>query len=203
MNSGKRVLKRIIDIVISSIGLVLLLPLFLVISILILCCMGLPIFFVQERPGFREKPFRIIKFRTMSNRCDTKGNLLPNTLRKTKLGCFLRKLSLDELPELVNVLKGEMSLVGPRPLLISYLPLYNDNQRRRHDVKPGITGLAQINGRNALSWEQKFQYDLFYIDNFSIWMDMKILFLTGIKTLKRENITPENSDFTVPFNGSN
>lgn len=184
-----RFIKRFMDITVSLLGLVILLPLFVIISITILVTMGWPVIFIQNRAGYKGKIFKMIKFRTMTNEKDKNGNLLPDSKRLTKFGKFLRSLSLDELPELFNVLKGDMSLVGPRPLLPEYLPYYTREQMRRHDVKPGITGWAQINGRNAISWEEKFKYDVWYVDNWSIWLDLKILFLTIIKVLKREGIS--------------
>lgn len=170
--------------------------------ILILIKLGRPIFFIQIRPGLNGKPFKLIKFRTMTNEKDDKGNLLPNEKRLTKLGKWMRSMSLDELPELVNVLKGDMSLVGPRPLLMEYIPLYNDFQKRRMEVKPGITGWAQINGRNAITWEQKFEYDVWYVDNRSFWLDIKILFLTLFKVLKREGIAHQNDVAMPRFTGT-
>ncbi|WP_217349301.1 sugar transferase [Peribacillus frigoritolerans] len=176
------------DISLSFIGIIGLSPIILIISIMIVKKLGSPIFFVQARPGKDGKVFKMIKFRTMLNSTDKNGNLLPNELRHTKFGKVLRSTSLDELPELINVLKGDMSLVGPRPLLVEYLPLYNKRQARRHEVRPGITGLAQVNGRNGLSWEEKFDYDIRYIDNFNILLDIKVLILTIKKVFVREGI---------------
>jgi len=194
--------KRSIDFTTALLGLILLSPLLLILAVLILWKMGWPIFFTQERLGRNERPFRMIKFRTMANAFDSAGNLLPNELRQTKFGNFLRSASLDELPGLFNVLKGDMSLVGPRPLLMDYQPLYNDFQRRRHEVRPGITGWAQVNGRNAISWEQKFEHDVWYVNNQSLWLDIRILWMTVRKVFKREGITAADGGFTEPFRGS-
>lgn len=157
---------------------------------------------MQKRPGRNEQPFQMIKFRTMTNAKDSNGNLLPNEKRITRFGRFLRSTSLDELPELFNVLRGDMSLVGPRPLLMEYLPRYNAFQKRRHEVRPGITGWAQVNGRNTISWEQKFEHDVWYVDNQSFWLDLKILWLTVLKVFKREDITAANGEWTERFMGS-
>lgn len=163
--------------------------------------MGSPIFFTQTRPGKDGKSFTFYKFRTMIDQKDEEGNLLPDKDRLTSFGSFLRKTSLDELPSLFNVITGDMSLVGPRPLLVQYLPLYNDFQKRRHEVKPGITGWAQVNGRNALSWPKKFELDVWYVDNKSFWLDLKILFLTMYKVFKREGISAEGEATMAPFTG--
>ncbi len=173
-----------------------------IIAILIYFNMGRPVLFKQQRPGLHGEIFSIYKFRTMTNNRDNEGNLLPNDQRITKLGRFLRKLSLDELPQLFNVLKGDISLVGPRPLLVEYLDHYTPEQARRHDVKPGITGWAQVNGRNAITWEEKFKYDVWYVDNQSILLDLKILFLTVVKVFKREGINSANEQFVEKFKGS-
>lgn len=194
-------MKRFIDIIFASIGLVLLSPLLVFIAIAIRINLGKPILFKQVRPGLKGKPFEMYKFRTMTNERDEHGNLLPDESRLTKLGKFLRSTSIDELPELFNVLKGDMSLVGPRPLLMKYLDRYTDEQARRHEVKPGITGLAQINGRNALSWEEKFELDVWYVDNWSLWLDFKILFLTIGKVFKREGISAEGEATMPEFMG--
>ena len=170
--------KRLFDIIASASGLIILSPVFLILAYLIRKNLGAPVFFTQERPGKDGKPFKMIKFRSMRDAVDKDGNPLPDSERLTPFGKKLRAASLDELPELWNVLKGDMSLVGPRPLLMSYLPLYNDFQFRRHEMRPGVTGWAQVNGRNAISWDEKFAYDIWYIDHFSLWFDMKILFLT-------------------------
>lgn len=164
--------------------------------------LGHPVFFTQVRPGRNAKPFRMIKFRTMLEVYDESGNILPDNKRLTRFGKFLRATSIDELPELWNVLKGEMSLVGPRPLLMEYLSLYNEEQSRRHDVRPGITGWAQVNGRNAISWEEKFKLDVWYVDNQSVWLDIKILFLTLKKVLVKEGITEKGQATATKFNGT-
>lgn len=195
-------IKRIFDIVVSLFGLIILAPVMIILALLIAIKLGRPVFFIQERPGLRGLPFRMIKFRTMTNDCDANGMLLPNEQRQTKFGNFLRSASLDELPELINVLKGDMSLVGPRPLLMEYLPLYNEFQRRRHEVRPGITGWAQVNGRNVISWEQKFELDLWYVENQSFWLDIKILWLTLLKVFKREGINASNGGWVKPFRGT-
>ena len=181
-------LKRIFDIVASLSLLLLLSPLFLVISVLVIVYMDMPLFFTQSRPGQDGKIFKIIKFRTMRNTRDAGGFLLSDEERLTAFGTWLRSTSLDELPELINVLKGEMSIVGPRPLLVEYLPLYSSFQARRHEVLPGITGLAQISGRNAISWDQKFSLDVWYVDNHNIFLDLKILFSTILKVLTKSDI---------------
>ena len=194
-------IKRTIDILLSSIGLILLSPIFLLLIIISLFLLGRPVFFLQARPGRNEKIFQMIKFRTMKSAYDESGSPLPDSQRLTKYGGFLRATSLDELPELWNVLKGDMSLIGPRPLLEEYLPLYTPEQRRRHDVRPGITGWAQINGRNAISWEEKFELDLWYIDHQSFTLDLKIILLTIRKVLFRENINASDSVTMEKFKG--
>jgi lipopolysaccharide/colanic/teichoic acid biosynthesis glycosyltransferase len=171
-------------------------------ALFVLAFMGSPVFFRQERPGLHQKPFFILKFRTMRNTCDENGKLLPSSERLTGFGSFLRSSSLDELPELFNVLKGEMSLVGPRPLRVEYLDRYTPEQARRHDVKPGITGWAQVNGRNALGWDDKFALDVWYVDNWSLMLDIKICFMTFIKVLKREGISAEGCATMHEFMGS-
>jgi len=201
MRSIRLILKRIIDIFISLTGLIVLSPIFLLISIIIYFKLGSPVFFIQKRPGKSEEIFKMIKFRTMLDAKNKKGNLLPDKKRLTPFGKFLRASSLDELPELINVLKGEMSLVGPRPLLVEYLPLYNENQARRHEMRPGITGLAQVNGRNAISWEDKFDYDIKYIDNFSLLLDLKIIIKTFSKVFKREDINNQDHATMTKFKG--
>lgn len=188
MHLGKG-LKRILDIVLSFAALLLLSPVLFILIIAVWVNAGYPFIFSQMRPGHLGKPFRIYKFRTMSNECDSEGNLLPDGLRLSSLGKFLRSSSLDELPELINVLKGDMSLVGPRPLLMQYLERYTPEQARRHDVRPGVTGWAQVNGRNAISWEEKFALDIWYVDNWSFWLDLKILVLTIIKVISRQGIS--------------
>ena len=190
--------KRLFDIVASASGLIFLSPIFLILIYLIRKNLGEPVFFTQERPGKDGKPFKMIKFRSMRDAVDKDGNPLPDSERLTPFGKKLRAASLDELPELWNVLKGDMSLVGPRPLLMSYLPLYNDFQFRRHEMRPGVTGWAQVNGRNAISWDEKFAYDIWYIDHFSLWFDMKILFLTIKKVFIKEGISAEG-EATMPY----
>lgn len=195
-------MKRCLDIVVSGWALMLLLPVFLMIGLLIRCNMGGPVLFRQTRPGLFGQPFQMVKFRTMTDACDASGALLPDQDRLLPLGKMLRNFSLDELPEFWNVLKGEMSLVGPRPLLMEYLPLYNAEQARRHQVKPGLTGWAQINGRNALSWEEKFKLDVWYVDHQSFYLDMKILFLTVYKVFKREGINQSDQVTMHKFTGT-
>ena len=195
-------MKRIFDLVAIFFGLVLLLPVIMLTTLVLISKLGLPIFFKQSRPGLNGKIFKMLKFRTMTNDFDKNGRLLSDESRLTKFGKFLRSTSLDELPGLWNVLKGDMSLVGPRPLLVEYLPLYSEKQSRRHEVKPGITGWAQVNGRNAISWDEKFELDVWYVDNQSIWLDVKILWLTVKKVLVRDGITAQG-DVTMPiFRGS-
>ena len=190
--------KRLFDIIASVSGLIFLSPVFLLLIYLIRKNLGEPVFFTQERPGKDGKPFKMIKFRSMRDAVDKDGNPLPDSERLTPFGKKLRATSLDELPELWNVLKGEMSLVGPRPLLMSYLPLYNEFQNRRHEMRPGVTGWAQVNGRNALSWDEKFAHDIWYIDHYSFWLDMKILFLTVKKVFIKEGISAEG-EATMPY----
>jgi len=194
--------KRVADFVLSGLALVVLLPCLLFIAATVWLRLGRPVLFRQNRPGHQGKPFQILKFRTMSDRRDFVGRLLPDEERLGWLGAFLRSTSLDELPELWNVLVGEMSLVGPRPLLVQYLPLYTQQQRRRHEVKPGITGWAQVNGRNALDWDRKFDFDLWYIDNQSFWLDLRILFLTILKVWRREGISQRGHVTAAEFTGS-
>lgn len=181
--------------------LVSLAPVFVMIAILVARRLGTPIFFKQVRPGLDGKPFVLIKFRTMIDRRDAEGNLLPDKERMTKTGHFLRSASLDELPELINVLRGDMSLVGPRPLLMEYLPLYSHEQARRHEVRPGLTGWAQVNGRNAVSWDEKFKLDVWYVDNQSFWLDLKILLITAKKVLRREGISADGEATMPKFKG--
>lgn len=195
--------KRLLDITISLIALFFLLPLMSLIYLLVIINLGSPAFFLQERVGKDNKIFKMIKFRTMKNSTDKNGNLLSDNERVTKFGSFLRSFSLDELPELINILKGNMSLVGPRALLVQYLGLYNDEQIRRHEVLPGLTGWAQINGRNSITWSEKFKLDVWYVDNWSLWLDIKIFFLTFWKVLKREGINQSESVTMEYFNGSN
>lgn len=195
-------IKRVFDIIASAFGLLLLAPVIAVVALLICQILGSPVLFRQIRPGKDGKPFEMIKFRTMRDAVDAAGKLLPDAERMTPFGSFLRSSSLDELPGLWNVLKGDMSLVGPRPLLMEYLPLYSKAQYRRHEVRPGVTGWAQINGRNALSWEDKFKLDIWYVDNRSIWLDLKILFLTVRKVIVKDGISA-NEHVTMPvFKGN-
>ncbi|ASK36416.1 sugar transferase [Alcanivorax sp. N3-2A] len=195
-------MKRCMDVLLSALLLIALSPILLVLMALVRWRIGAPVFFSQQRPGLAGAPFRMIKFRTMTNARDADGELLPDDQRLVPFGRFLRSTSLDELPELVNVLKGEMSLVGPRPLLMEYLPLYSPRQARRHEVRPGVTGWAQINGRNALSWEQKFELDVWYVDHHSLGLDLKILFLTALKVIQREGVS-HGQEATMPkFKGS-
>ena len=191
-------LKRLLDILASAAGLLLLSPVFLLLIYLIRKNLGAPVFFTQTRPGKDGKPFKMVKFRSMRDAVDANGQALPDSERLTPFGRKLRASSLDELPELWNVLKGDMSLVGPRPLLMQYLPLYNDFQRRRNEVKPGITGWAQVNGRNALSWDEKFKLDVWYVDHHNLWLDIKILLLTVKKVFIKEGISAQK-DATMPF----
>ncbi len=195
-------LKRVFDLSIVLISLILLSPLLLAIATIVRFKLGSPVFFHQQRPGLNGKPFIILKFRTMADHRDQKGRLLSDTERTTDFGRFLRSTSLDELPELFNILKGDMSFVGPRPLLMKYLPLYSSEQARRHEVKPGITGWAQVNGRNTINWEKKFRYDIWYVDNCSMWLDVTILFLTILKVIKREGVSLEGHISMDEFMGS-
>lgn len=195
-------MKNLFDKTLALFLIILFSPIYIVVSLLIFFKMGSPILFRQQRPGYKEKVFGIYKFRTMTNKKDEFGNLLPDEQRLLGIGKFIRSTSLDELPQLFNVLKGEMSFVGPRPLLEEYLPLYNEKQKRRHDVKPGITGWAQVNGRNAISWDQKFDYDVWYVDNQSFWLDIKILWLTFLKVVKRSDISSSTSSTMEKFTGS-
>lgn len=195
-------LKSLFDKILALFLIILFSPIYLIVSLMILLKMGRPILFKQKRPGYKEKIFGIYKFRTMTNEKDINGELLPDEQRLIGIGKFIRSTSLDELPQLFNVLKGEMSFVGPRPLLIEYLPLYNAEQKRRHDVLPGITGWAQVNGRNAISWEQKFTYDVWYVDNQSFLLDMKILWMTFLKVVKRSDISSSSSATMEKFRGN-
>ena len=189
----KQLGKRLFDITSSVCALVILSPLLLVIAVLIRINLGTPVIFSQERPGLNEKIFRLYKFRTMTSKKDKDGNLLPDAQRMTKFGKILRSTSLDELPELWNIIKGNMSVVGPRPLLVQYLPLYSKEQARRHDVRPGLTGLAQVNGRNAITWQEKFKLDCWYVDNVSFKLDMQIIINTLAKVLKQDGISSDTS----------
>ncbi|SOB74553.1 Sugar transferase involved in LPS biosynthesis (colanic, teichoic acid) [Marinobacter sp. LV10R510-11A] len=195
-------LKRLFDTFAAAFGLVILAPVILIVAWQVKRKLGSPLFFCQTRPGKDGKPFQMVKFRTMLDAVDAQGNSLPDSERMTEFGHLLRSTSLDELPGLWNVLKGEMSLVGPRPLLMEYLPLYSKEQYRRHDVRPGITGWAQVNGRNAISWENKFELDVWYVDNRSLWLDVKILFLTVKKVLIRDGISGEGEATMSKFTGS-
>ncbi len=198
----RRYFKRPLDFVLSLATIIILSPILLLIALLVRIKLGSPVIFKQQRPGMNEKIFTLYKFRTMTDERDEKGELLPDEMRLTDFGKFLRASSLDELPELFNILKGDMTIVGPRPLLIEYLPLYNAHQKRRHEVRPGLTGWAQVNGRNAISWEEKFNYDVEYVDNLSFFLDVKIIFLTIMKVLKREGINQEGRATMEPFRGS-
>ncbi len=195
-------IKRFVDVVASASGLLLLSPVLLGVACMVSKTLGSPVLFRQIRPGMHGKPFEMVKFRTMLDAVDAQGNVLPDEARLTSFGRFLRSTSLDELPELWNVLRGDMSLVGPRPLLMEYLPLYSPEQARRHLVRPGITGWAQINGRNALSWDEKFKLDVWYVDNQSFWLDLKILLLTVKKVFVREGISADGEATMPKFTGS-
>ncbi|USD50225.1 sugar transferase [Vibrio sp. SCSIO 43153] len=195
-------MKRLFDLIASSVALILLSPIIILLFIKVRKNLGTPAIFSQTRPGLNGKPFRMFKFRSMRDAFDEEGNPLPDAERITDFGLKLRNSSLDELPELWNVLKGDMSLVGPRPLLMDYLPLYNTEQARRHEVRPGITGWAQINGRNAISWSEKFKLDVWYVDNKSLWLDLKVLFLTVKKVLVKDGISAEGHVTVEPFRGN-
>ena len=197
-----KLVKRIFDIISSLLALIVLFVPMLVLAIIgTLVMKGNP-FFTQQRPGKNEKIFKLIKFRTITNEKDENGNLLPDEDRLTKYGLFLRNTSLDELPELINILKGDMSVIGPRPLLVQYIPLYNEHQHRRHEVRPGLSGWAQVNGRNTVTWEDKFDMDVYYVDNYSLLLDIKILFMTVLNVLKREGISSETSATMEEFIGT-
>lgn len=197
-----RLIKRMIDLVLSGIALLVLSPVYLILAVLVRVKLGSPVLFSQERPGKNEKVFRMYKFRSMTDERDANGDLLPDEERLTHFGAMLRATSLDELPELWNIFKGDMSIVGPRPLLVRYLPRYNERQRRRHEVRPGLTGWAQVNGRNAISWEQKFEYDVEYVEKESFLFDVKILFMTVGKVLHRSGISQEGSATMEEFMGN-
>ena len=199
----RRFFKRILDILFSSLIIILLSPIALFVCLILFYSNSGKVFFKQKRPGLNEKIFLLRKFKTMNDRKDPEGNLLPDSMRLTKIGKFIRSTSLDELPQLFNVLIGDMSLVGPRPLLIRYLPLYSIEQIRRHEVRPGITGWAQVNGRNAISWKKKFELDVWYVENQSFALDIKVLFLTLQKVVQRKGITSTTSVTVEPFNGEN
>ena len=194
--------KRILDILLSGITLIVLSPIILIVGVLVRIKLGSPIIFKQERPGKSEKIFSMYKFRTMTDERDHNGEYLPDEIRLTKFGKMLRATSLDELPELWNILKGDMSIVGPRPLLVEYLPLYSEKQRKRHNVRPGLTGLAQVNGRNAISWEEKFDLDVYYVDKISFFNDIIIIIQTYKKVIKKENINTINNNIPEKFKGS-
>lgn len=194
--------KRILDFLAALFGLLLISPVFIVVMVCLAYYNKGSIFFVQDRPGLRGKIFKVIKFKTMTDERGADGNLLPDAERLTKFGQLVRSTSLDELPQLINVLKGDMALIGPRPLLVSYLPLYSEEQTKRHNVRPGITGWAQVNGRNAISWEQKFAYDVWYVNNLSFFLDVKIFFLTVKKVFVREGISSDTSVTMEPFRGN-
>ena len=196
-------MKRLFDFIVALSAFVLLLPVIAIVAILVRAKLGSPILFTQDRPGLNGNVFKMMKFRTMLDGKDKQGNLLPDDERMTPFGAFLRSTSLDELPGLFNVLKGDMSLVGPRPLLVQYLPLYSNEQARRHNVRPGITGWAQVNGRNTISWDEKFKLDVWYVDNQSFWLDIKILLLTVKKVFVREGISADGHVTIEPFKGSN
>ena len=196
-------IKRVLEFIIALIGLILVSPILLIVAILVKTKLGSPILFRQQRVGLNGEIFEMVKFRTMRDATDLEGNPLPDEERLTKFGQLLRKTSLDELPELWNVLKGEMSLVGPRPLLVEYLPLYSKEQMKRHHVRPGITGYAQVNGRNNISWKKKFELDVYYVENFSLWLDVKILFQTVAKVLGQADINQEGNVTMEKFNGMN
>ena len=195
----KKFVKRFLDIIISLTALIVLSPVLLIVAILVRIKLGSPVIFKQDRPGKDGKIFKLYKFRSMSDKKDENGKLLPDAERLTKFGKILRATSLDELPELVNILKGEMSLIGPRPLAVSYLPYYNEKEKHRHDVRPGLTGLAQINGRNALNWEERFSYDIEYVENISFINDLKILFKTVYKVFKRDGVVTRGTGKTIDF----
>ncbi len=190
------------DIILSLIAIITLSPLLLIVALLVRVKLGSPVLFKQKRPGFNEKIFTMYKFRTMTDEKDENGELLPNNIRLTKFGRVLRATSLDELPELFNILKGDMSIIGPRPLLIEYLPLYSEKQKHRHDVRPGLSGLAQVNGRNAISWEEKFSYDVEYVDNISFLLDLKLIVKTFLKVFKREGVNKSENVTMEKFKGT-
>ena len=198
----EKVVKRILDFLIGLIGLVLLSPVFLITAILVRVKLGSPVIFKQKRPGYQEKIFTLYKFRTMTDAKDEKGELLPDEARMTSFGKKLRSTSLDELPELLNLVNGSLSLIGPRPLLIQYLPLYNERQKRRHDVRPGLTGYAQVHGRNAITWEDKFEKDVYYVEHISFLLDMKIFFRTIKTVFKRDGISAADSVTMEAFTGT-
>lgn len=195
-------IKRILDIISSLLAIIILSPLLVVTAVLVKTKLGSPVLFKQERPGKDEKIFTLMKFRTMTDERDENGELLPDEVRLTKFGKFLRSTSIDELPELFNILKGDMSVIGPRPLLVKYLPRYNEHQHRRHEVRPGLSGWAQVNGRNSISWEEKFDLDVEYVDNYSLSKDINILFMTVMSVIKRDGINSDNDVTMEEFMGS-
>ncbi|WP_339816134.1 sugar transferase [uncultured Imperialibacter sp.] len=199
----RRIFKRVFDVLFSALLLLIASPLIVIIAVILFFQNKRRIFFFQERPGLNERAFEIIKFKTMNDKVDELGVLLPDNQRITKAGRVIRKLSLDELPQLINVIKGDMSLIGPRPLLFKYIPLYNEDQRRRHQVRPGITGWAQVNGRNSISWHKRFELDIHYLENLSFYLDMEILFMTFAKVVKREGVNQSDCRPMEPFNGNN
>ena len=199
----KLLIKRFLDFIMGIIGFLLLSPIFIMICVFLFFSNRGKLFFTQQRPGKDEKIFKIIKFKTMNDKKDEHGNLLPDVKRITKVGKFIRKTSLDEIPQLLNVIKGDMSIIGPRPLLVSYLPLYNQEQSKRHQVKPGITGWAQVNGRNAISWKEKFSLDIYYVNNLSFQLDLKILLMTIKKVLLNDDVNSGDDNYTMPcFTGN-
>jgi undecaprenyl phosphate N,N'-diacetylbacillosamine 1-phosphate transferase len=197
------IIKRLFDITISLLVLLVLSPIILLTALVLLIINRGKPFFFQDRPGYKEKKIRIIKFKSMTDEKDSSGNLLPDFKRMTRFGNFIRKTSIDELPQLINVLMGDMSLVGPRPLLFKYIPLYSEEQKKRHLAKPGITGWAQVNGRNSISWTEKFNLDVYYVENLSVWLDIKILWLTFLKVIMSEGVNQSNDRPMLPFNGKN
>jgi len=199
----KQFFKPLIDILLSIILVLVLLPVIIIITIILLFINNGKPFFFQERPGLNEKPFKLIKFKSMTDKKDDDGNYLSDYKRITKIGYFLRNNSLDELPQLFNVIKGDLSIIGPRPLRMEYLQLYNEKEKKRHNVKPGITGWAQVNGRNSISWKQKFELDIYYVDNISFFLDVKIMHLTIKKVLRKDDINKDSIVTMEPFNGSN
>ena len=195
-------LKSFLDFFVALFSLIILSTFLIVVVFIVRWRLGSPVFFTQQRPGYRERPFQLLKFRTMTNIRDSSGALLPDVQRLTPFGRWLRDTSIDELPELLNILRGEMSFIGPRPLLMQYLDFYSPDQSRRHDVKPGFSGLAQINGRNALSWDEKFILDVWYVDHQSFWLDLRIFLITIWKVIRREGVSAPGEATTVPFTGS-
>ncbi|MCA6422566.1 MAG: sugar transferase [Flavobacterium sp.] len=199
----RKIFKRLLDVLVAIMVLVVMFPIIFVASLILLFQNKGKVIFFQERPGLHQKAFRIVKLKTMTDEKDSQGKLLPDNQRITKAGKIIRKLSIDELPQLINVLNGDMSLVGPRPLLFKYIPLYTENQLRRHEVRPGITGWAQVNGRNSITWTKKFELDIYYVDNISIILDIKILWMTFLKVIQREGINQSEVQPMQPFDGTN